>query len=551
MTIEKKATQEPEKTAATPVLSRGQKTQRDITALLKAGNTLLWVVTREEYRIEGAVKEAGANADYPMHVWDVAAGHQPPEGEPVLSRADPKAMLRWIGDDTASGAPRGIYVMRDLHLWLRDATTLRVLRSLARKLEQPQDAAKMRRIIVLTPVEEIPLELTGHAVQVVYPIPDRIEMASILDSALSVLPEIHPTTKKPVRALAAPNGTREAAIDAAVGLTSQEATNCFTKSLVETRGKIVPSIIAAEKKRVIEREKLLTWHDPDPRGLDAIGGLDLLKAWLLARKAGFSQRARAFGLPSPKGALITGVSGTGKSLTAKCAATAYGVPLVRIDFGALQSKYVGESQANIRKALSVAETISPCIVWADEIEKALAGAVGTASDGGVAADAMGTLLTWMQEQSGVFVLATANDVRKLPPEILRKGRFDDVFFVDLPTRSERAAILVTALKQYKRDPATIDIEKIVKCTDLFTGSEIAGLVPEALFTAFAEDERELRTSDLEAVACALTPLAKTAEDQVRELRAWGQKNARPASSPEIVAPVKAGRGIDLGDPSAN
>lgn len=508
----------------------------DISALLRARNTLLWIVTREEVRAERSIMEAAASASYPTQFWDCARGVTDAKGQPLdANYTDPSqalARLRNLGG-------RYILVMRDLHKWL-DPVVLRTLRSLARDLQNvgPKEA---RAIVVLSPSAEIPPELADHATVIDFPLPTREEIARLLDNAVSALPP-------EVAANAAPNGTRDAAIDAAVGLTAAEAENCYARSLIMTR-RIDPALVAAEKKRVIAREKVLTWYDPDPRGLEAVGGLDLLKEWLTERKAGFSQKAREFGLPPPKGAMLVGPPGTGKSLTAKCIATAWKMPLLRLDMGALRSKYVGESEQNIRKALQVAETVSPCILWLDEIEKALAGSTGSQGDGGVAADALGAVLSWMQERAGaVFVIATANDVTALPPELLRKGRFDELWFVDLPTRRERGAIVCAAMGQYGRsvsgwDPSGID--RIADVTEGFTGAEIAALVPDALYKAFADGERDVTSTDLVEAARAVVPLSKTATEKIEAVRKWAEGRARRASNPEVGGSDSGKRTLDL------
>jgi SpoVK/Ycf46/Vps4 family AAA+-type ATPase len=232
-------------------------------------------------------------------------------------------------------------------------------------------------------------------------------------------------------------------------------------------------------------------------------------------------------------------------LTAKAIAAAWAMPLLRLDMGALRSKYVGESEQNIRKALQVAETVSPCVLWLDEIEKSLAGASGPAGDGGVAADALGAVLSWMQERTGsVFVIATANDVRALPPELLRKGRFDELFFVDLPTTEERAAIVDATLRQFNRAGALVNEDTIARATAGFTGAELAALVPDALFTAFADGARDLTTADLLAAAANVVPLSKTAADKIDAVRAWAKGRARPASAPEATT-ATTGRALDL------
>jgi SpoVK/Ycf46/Vps4 family AAA+-type ATPase len=222
------------------------------------------------------------------------------------------------------------------------------------------------------------------------------------------------------------------------------------------------------------------------------------------------------------------------------------MPLLRLDMGALRSKYVGDSEANIRRALQTAEAVAPCVLWLDEIEKSLAGATGAQGDGGVAADALGAVLSWMQERSGsVFVVATANDVRALPPELLRKGRFDELWFVDLPTTTERVAILAAALRGVARAPEAFDLQRVAQATSGWTGAEIAALLPDAMFAAF-EAEREVSTEDLLKAAASTTPLSSTAKEKITQLREWAQGRARCASLPEDTqAKATSARALDL------
>lgn len=515
----------------------GSKAAADVGALLRARNPLLWIVTREEARVERLLMEAAQAAQYEPRFWDCATGITTYAGEQIDARAtDPAAVLNIIRDSQA----RQLWILRDLPGFLRDPFVLRSTRTLARQLPLAT-REQARAVIVLTPTNEVPPELAGHAIVIEWPLPDRSEIAAILDSAIDSLPE-------DIKAKAAPNGTREAAIDAAVGLTAEEAQSCYAKSLVSTR-RIDPQTVATEKKRVIAREKVLEWYDPIAGGLDAVGGLDELKAWLRARRAAFTPAARAYGLPPPKGCLLVGVPGCGKSLTAKAIATAWQMPLLRLDLGALKSKFVGESEANIRKALKVAETVAPCVLWLDEIEKALAGATQGAADGGVSGDALGAVLSWMQDRAGsVFVVATANDVSALPPELLRKGRFDEIFFVDLPSVNERMSILNAALRSHGLSPTTphsLDIEYLAKATDSFTGAELAALIPEAMYAAFADGERSLHTDDIARAVASTVPLAKTAAEKVDALRKWAKTRARNASTVTAAATNQGGRTLDI------
>jgi SpoVK/Ycf46/Vps4 family AAA+-type ATPase len=306
-------------------------------------------------------------------------------------------------------------------------------------------------------------------------------------------------------------------------------------------------LIANEKKRIIAKDKVLEWHDPLPGGLDDVGGLDLLKRWLISHTAAYSPDARAYGLPLPKGVLLVGVPGCGKTYTAKAFATALACPLVRLDLNALKGKFVGQSEQNLRTAIRVIEALGRVVVWIDEIEKSLQGATSDSADGGVSSDALGTMLSWMQERtSGAFVIATANDVSKLPPELLRKGRFDEIFFVDAPNATERLDVLKAALRSHKRPADCVDAPaQVVKATEGFTGSEIANLVPEAMFAAYSDGKRQINTDDLIEAARNVVPLTTTAKEKVAALRAWAKERARPATSIESVTRKTRGAALDI------
>lgn len=540
--------------------SKGQLQAADVAALLRARNPLLWIVTREEARVEGFLAEAAGSAGYTPHVWDCAQGVADIRGnkDSTVADAGPDTAMATIRAkaEQKTGGERGVWIMRDLASWITGPagmTTLRQLRNLARLLPGvPRERAQA--IIVLATNADIPPELSGHATVIEWALPDRSEIAAALDAAISSLPEFdtdpetrQPDPTKPLRALAAPNGTRDAAIDAAVGLTIEEASACFARSLVQLK-KIDPKLVAGEKKRIIARERVLEWYDPIPGGLDAVGGLENLKTWLLTRSSAYSVKAREYGLPAPKGIFVVGVSGCGKSLLAKSAATTWGVPLLKLDLNALKGKFVGESEANIRKAFRVIEAIGRCVLWIDEIEKSLQGATSGSADGGVSADALGTFLTWMQERRGeAFVIATANDVSSLPPELLRKGRFDELWFVDTPNAEERVAVLKAALREHNRGDVKIDHAKVAAKCDGFTGSEIAAIVPDALFTAFNDKAREITAKDLIEAAETVTPLTETAKDKIEALRKWAKGKARAATRAvtEEARQTTGGRALDL------
>ncbi len=315
------------------------------------------------------------------------------------------------------------------------------------------------------------------------------------------------------------------------GLSTTEAENALALSLIETT-KFDSDVIYREKIAGVKKSGLLEIVNPDPAGLAAIGGLDSLKAWITKRKKAYTPEAEAFGLPSPKGILLVGVPGTGKSLSAKAIGTALGVPTIRLDIGALFNSLVGESEARTRDALALAEALSPCVLWVDEIDKGLAGSSGSgANDSGVTKRVFGTVISWMQERRRpVFLVATANDVTALPPEFLRKGRFDEIFAVDLPNETERREIFGIHLQKRKRTKLFEKMNgKAVDLTQNFTGSEIEALIEEALFNAFDEG-RDITEADLIAAAKDTQPLAVTAKEKVDAIRSWAQSKARWASS---------------------
>lgn len=544
--------------------TKGQELSGEVSALLRARNPILWVITKEEARVEKLLAEAAMNVDFIPRTWDVAQGALELNGQPVSGMRDTEDagdMLTTILQRANGTKPgnRCVWIMRDLPAWLEGGigiTPLRRLRNIARLLPTC-DRSIAQAIIILTPSDRIPPELAGHTTVIDWPLPDRAEIAAILDASVGALPEYYdgddgkPEVGRPCRALACPNGTREKAIDAAVGLSGEEASATFSKSLVQRQRTIVPEVVAKEKKRVIGSNTALEWYDPIPGGLAAVGGLENLKTWLVARSSAYTAQAREYGLPMPRGTLLAGITGCGKSLTAKAISTAWGVPLLKLDMGALKSKFVGESEGNLRKAFAVIKAVGRCVVWIDEIEKALAGATGGGADGGVSADALGGLLTWMQERSSeAFLIATANDITGLPPEFLRKGRWDEIWWVDLPRPSERLEILAAALRSHGRSISAVkpaeDIARIIARCDGYTGSEIAAIVPDAMYAAFADGAREITAADLYASAQSITPISVTMAEKIKKMREWATGRTRAATPKEDgpVVEVGGGRKID-------
>lgn len=532
-------------TAVAPVQTKSSVVLRDIAAMMLARNSLIWIVTGDERRVEIEIFKAAKAVEHIARTWDVGRGVVDVKNKPVsnataqgewkdpqgadMNFRDPGEMMNLIRiraglnpDREPTNPSPGVWIMRDMHKWIDGPgkeQTQRLLRNLATDLpDTPLDNSQL--LVIISPSGDVPAELSNLTTVVEWPLPDRIEIGMMLDTAV---------TNNNLDTLV--NGVREAAISAAVGLSGEEAEACFARSIIQMKA-IDPHVIAQEKKRVIAKEGLLEWIDPLADGLDAVGGLEHLKHWIVQRKSAFSARAREYGLPRPKGILLCGIPGCGKSLIAKATATGFEIPLLRLDLGALKSKYVGESESNLRKMFKVVEAIGDCVLWIDEIEKALAGASSEASDGGVSADALGAILSWMQDRrGGAFVIMTANDAGKLPPELIRKGRLDEVFWVELPTPSERKAIMAAALREHDRSE-TVDLDKIARETKQYTGAEIAALVSDALFTAFNDGERPIDTMDIIEATEHVHPLAVTAQEKFDKLRAQFATRARPASLKE-------------------
>jgi hypothetical protein len=530
----------------TTTLTPMQQVQNEVKACIRARYSVIWVVTTEEERAEKYIYEANAAVNYETLFWDTADGVTNFAGQPVpeYDGADDPELL--FGLIKGRSGRRTAWVLRSLPYWISPPlgiTALRKLQNLIRFLRlQGKDDAQC--LIVISPSREVPIEIRNRTAVIEWPLPDRTELDVLLAASVDGLkpPDNADLTDPTWQRLQGiweqvredlQNGRREAVLDAAVGLTADEAQACFSKSLTQTR-LIDPARVAAEKKQVIARDGLLEWIDPPEGDLDSLlGGQDVWKGWLKSRKVAFSPAARAYGLETPKGALLVGVPGCGKSWSVKALGAEWKVPIIKLDLNAMTSKFVGESEGNLRQGLATIEAIGPCIVWLDELEKALAGATGEAGDGGVSADALGTILSWMQDRQGdAFVIATANNAEKLPPELMRKGRFDEVWWVDLPVKHERVEVLRSAIRSHGRDAdaLNLDLELIAKATDTFTGAELAALIPDAMFIAFGDGAREITTEDLMFVAGKVVPLAKTAEQKINDLRKTWAGRARSVTS---------------------
>ena len=396
-----------------------------------------------------------------------------------------------------------------------------------------------RALIVTAPVRTIPPELDKLTNLVVFPLPVRADLAWLLDTMID-----NNTSGSGRIRVKATTADREKMVQAALGLTMAEAENAFARAMVDDGALTTDDIdiILDEKRQTVRKAGLLDFVD-NGIDLDQVGGLNNLKRWLSRRDGSWLAEAEAFGLPAPKGVLITGVPGCGKSLTAKATAASWDIPLLRLDIGKIFAGLVGSSEQNLRTAIATAEAVAPCILWVDEIEKGFSNTTGS-GDSGTTARVFGYFLTWMQEKSKpVFVVATANNIDALPPEFLRKGRFDEIFFVDLPTGVERDAIWriqlasqatpANGLDALAADAAVID--RLTAASENYSGAEIEQAVVVAMYEAFASS-RTVSTDDLEKAVTSMIPLAVTQAEEVAGIRSWAALRAVRATGSEDADP---------------
>lgn len=484
--------------------------EQQMDIYLRARFTLLVLVTPEEERAIESLKKACETAQWSCLTWDVADGFCTLTGKcPAPNARDPLTALEQIEKSEGNA----LFVLKDFHEFWNDPRVKRKLRSVAQKLKFTKTS-----IVIITPLSKIPDELKNEAVIVDFPAPQPSDLAEVL-SQLAKTPG--------VKVQLTPMG-QDKLVQAAMGLTVSQAQRVFAKSIVRdgTLDDRDIDLVTQEKKQIIRGSEALEFY-PVTETPDNVGGLGVLKDWLRLRERAFTQEARDYGLPSPKGMALLGIPGTGKSLTAKMVGGLWRLPLLRLDVGALFGSLVGESEERARRALRLVETVAPCVVWIDEIEKALA--YGGA-DSGTSARVFSTILTWMQEKSApCFVVATANDIASLPPELLRKGRFDEVFFLDLPTSEEREEIFAVHLRKRKRLPQDFDLSRLAREAEGYVGAEIEQAVIDAMYVGFNKG-REFTTDDISNALQRQVPLSVSQRETVEALRDWLREGRAQSAS---------------------
>ncbi len=481
---------------------------------IRAGYPGIMIVSHEEERVEAGVLDVAGSLGYSLYSWSAAEGLADVGGGNLNAVTEPLEAL-WAVNDLPDNT---ICLFRDLQAFLEEANPV-----LVRTLRESLRAAKTRgKVLVLAGCRRVvPAELEREITVLPFALPGRDDLGRVLENICKSA------------GLEVPAGAdRDLALDACSGLTTTEAENAFALSIVECGG-VDARVVAREKAASVRQGGLLEVWD-SRESLDDIGGLDLLKDWLLKRSDAFGSGAARYGLPSPRGLLIIGIPGTGKSLTAKAVANVFGRPLLKLDAGRLYGGLVGQSEANLRSVLDTAEAIAPCVLWLDEIEKGFSGGRGPGtSDGGTSGRVLGSFISWMQEKKApVFVVATANDVAQLPPEMLRKGRFDELFFVDLPAAGERSDIWRIQVAARGRDPDALDIGALARASDGFTGAEIEQAYIDAMYAAFAAG-REPGMIDIAGAIGSTVPLSRLMRDEMARLRKWAGGRCRMAASGEV------------------
>lgn len=526
---------------------------RELEVLVRARYSIIYINTHEEERALDFVTRLSAKLNKRVITWTCTKGLQI-DGKML----DPNTSDLMIAIEKAERLAEepSLIVWLDLQSHLgKSPVIIRRYKELAQRVRDGLPSNS----IVIGPMLEIPNELQKEVAVIDMPFPDLEEIKTIITGFVDQYKD------RPELSIDRSEETIDLLGRASLGLSQSEIENCLAKSLVKHKriSALDIDFILEEKKQNIRKAGILEYVSTEDMEVTEIGGLDNLKKWLEIRKAAYTPEAEQFGIGWPKGVLLVGVPGCGKSLSAKCVAAAWKMPLLKLDLGRVFGMYVGSSEANIRLALSMAEAVSPSILWIDEIEKALSGlASSNSSDGGTTSRVFGTILTWMQEKKRpVFVFATANNIASLPPELLRKGRFDEIFFVDLPNEQERAEIFRIHLGRIGRNPDLFDVAKLVRLSGetewgdgiRLTGSEIEACINQALLESFfakmseQTPDRDVRTDDLEKAILQSVPLSKTRKDDIGFMRSWASENAVRASlSAEQVTVHSQKREVTVG-----
>ncbi|HXB22015.1 MAG TPA: AAA family ATPase [Candidatus Solibacter sp.] len=535
-----------------------------LKVLINSSTPIVVIETVEEMRAVMLVRAAGGELNLPVFEWSIAdgltrAGGVPVNSAPLSSRVEPKPRLASGGSESerlmayVMSTPgysepssivntkdpaqvlahletmtiEGVFILKDFHRHIEEPVVVRRMRDVAQRF-----STQRQTIVITAPSISLPPELSSLVEYLELPLPDVSRLRALVEVVYARLSKTR-TLKSRLDAAGI-----QAVAENLRGLTEEEAERAVSQAIV-THYALCPEIITdilEAKKKLLRRSGMLEFIESSD-SMANIGGLDNLKHWLQQRRGAWEESARSFGLEAPRGVIILGVQGCGKSMCARAVAGEWKLPLVRFDTSAVFDKFVGETEKRIKKLFQVAEELAPAVLWIDELEKVFAGS-GTdsaSSDAGVSSRLLGSFLSWMQERrAAVFVTATSNDVTALPPELIRKGRFDELFFVDLPNSTERKAVLNLQLARHKLDPARFDLDQLVAAAKSYSGAEIDAAVQTAMYAAFSSKKPVTTEMVMEALKSTI-PLSATRAEEIQALRAWARQRAVPASLPDAQA----------------
>lgn len=510
-------------------------TARTILEKAKAGYPALYLLSSEYMRSLQELKQAAKELSRTLYIWTLSKGIMKEGTNKVMDETDgPSNAL----DAMAKLEPKSIVVMPLMHHFLEDPGIQAKLIDLVHLYKSSN-----RMLVILTPVVKLPAEVEKEFALIEMKLPDKEELEKVLQGIIE---------GSKLKGDAVPNAElKKHLIEAALGLTTAEAENAFSLSFVRAKlnggdKKWDPAVVMEEKCATLRKTGLLTYYPPGKQGMKQVGGMANLKDWISKRSQAFTEKAKEYGLPSPKGILMVGPPGSGKSLGAKAISEDLNLPLLRCDMGRIFAGLVGASEENARRVVQTAEAVAPCVLWLDEIEKGFAGSASGNLDSGVGSRVLGTFLTWMQEKtSPVFVYATANNVSALPPELLRKGRFDETFSVLLPSAEERKEIFQIHITKRGREKVikSLNMDGLVEDTKDFSGAEIEAVINEAMFTAFSHN-REPGMVDIQLAIDETVPLSTMMKAQIEAMQEWCKGRTRPANAQLKAVPVSTGRAVE-------
>lgn len=532
-------------------MSRRDRFVEELTDLIKARFPIIQVATFEEERALTEIEKIARGLDHKLMIWSASRGvyHLPLEDDAKaetsnkFSQADLAVALELLEVAAEKQKRPFLMVLLDPEPYLAEKNTNPIFRRKLRDIAiNIRSKGYMANCLIVSATVNIPVELEKDVTVLDFPLPDRNEIRSLMNRAIERFNSTEVVKVDDTGELV------EKFVDASLGLTMHEIESCIARAIVDDQilnTKDVATVIR-QKQLIIRKSGLLEFYDTGDLSVDRIGGLAALKDWLNTREAAFSEEGQKYGISAPKGVLLTGVPGCGKSLSAKCVAASWHLPLIRLDLGRIYSRWIGSSEENVRAAIATTEAVAPCVLWIDEIEKGVPrNQDGHIGDSGVSLRVFASFLTWLQEKTApVFVFATANQIDLLAPEILRKGRFDEVFFVDLPTDEERREIIRIHLRKVGRSPDDFDLPELVRLSGeealgvgvRLSGAEIEAWVNESLIRSFCRAKGNggsppaLTMDDFRAVVGKTTPLAKMRADEIREMRAWANTHAISASA---------------------